>query len=123
MPSVKVFWSLAEREQLIVQAIDLQRESPELAGLPLLRRAMYALPTARRRKLVTLSQVPWFEPGLLKETKSRDSLSGSCPPNLSLINIKTALDSLTEQVAKQLELTLMVSRQLTKILDILKKSN
>jgi hypothetical protein len=71
MNKEKVFWSNSEKTKMISKAIDIQREKPELAGLPLLRAAMLTLPQSRRRRLVALSQVPWFEDAIKSEIKQR----------------------------------------------------
>ena len=67
----KVFWSSVEKALVISKALDTQGERPELSGLPLLREAMRSLPLARRRKIVTLVQVEWFELGINEENRRR----------------------------------------------------
>ena len=61
----------AEKADLIDRAVDLQKERPDLSGLPLLREAMLVLPADRRRKLLTLNRADWFEPGVRLEVKRR----------------------------------------------------
>ncbi len=67
----KVFWSKPEQDAMIKRAVEIQKENPELSGLPLLRQAMLVLPVDRRRKIKSFSRVEWFEPALRAEVKRR----------------------------------------------------
>lgn len=60
----RVFWTETEKASIILNAVEIQQKRPDLAGLSLLRAAIKSLPATRRRKLLSLNQVPWFEPGL-----------------------------------------------------------
>lgn len=65
----KVFWTEAEKKKVVQRAREIQANHPDLAGLPLLRAAITALPPARRRKLIAVSQAAWFEDGLKAEVR------------------------------------------------------
>ena len=67
----RVVWTDLEKDALIRTSVDVQAENPDLAGLPLIRVAMSVLPGYRRRKLIAVTQAPWFEPGIARETKRR----------------------------------------------------
>lgn len=69
----KVFWTQKERERIAEEAARLQREDPGLAGLRLLTAAMKALPRERRRDIVTLRQVPFFESMLSLLVKAKEA--------------------------------------------------
>lgn len=69
----RVVWTAGERSRLIREAADMQAEYPDLAGLPLLRAAMGALAPTRRRRLLAVTQAPWFEKGVAEEIKRRTS--------------------------------------------------
>lgn len=56
----RIIWSEAERAQIVTRAVDLKYEQPQLSGLALLRAATEVLPEDRRRRLIALSQAPWF---------------------------------------------------------------
>lgn len=72
MKSAKVFWSDAEKAKIVSRAVELRPTRPDLAGLSLLRAAMAALPANRRRKVVALSQVPWFEEWVAAEVRTAE---------------------------------------------------
>ncbi len=67
----RIVWTASERATIGGVAAETQRERPELSGLPLLRVAMKSLPINRRRKLVAVTQAPWFEMGLSEESRRR----------------------------------------------------
>lgn len=67
----KVVWTEKEKSLIVCRAIEVQRERPDLAGLPLLRQAMGVLPATRRRKLIAVTQAPWFEVHLKEEILKR----------------------------------------------------
>jgi len=69
-PRGRVFWTDREKSDLIHRAESIQRMRPDLAGLPLLRAAIRSMPTNRRRNLVSLTQVPWFEERLQSRAKA-----------------------------------------------------
>jgi len=60
----RVSWSSEEKSKIIEHALTLRQARPDLAGLPLLRSAINVLPLNRRRKVISVSQVAWFEPWL-----------------------------------------------------------
>ncbi|WP_143206400.1 hypothetical protein [Singulisphaera sp. GP187] len=70
-----MFWTSREKEKIVSRAVDIQSDRPDLAGLPLLRAAMTAIPAERRRKLIAVTQAPWFEEGVAREIRSRKSRS------------------------------------------------
>jgi hypothetical protein len=63
----RIVWSETEKQTLISTAVQIQRVRPDLSGLPLLRQAIGRLPRDRQRKVIALSHVPWFEPGVIAE--------------------------------------------------------
>ena len=67
----KIVWSDAERAAIASRAVDLVSENPKLTGLHALRAALDILPVARRRRLIALSQAPWFLPMLRAEIARR----------------------------------------------------
>lgn len=67
----RVIWTDAEKAAVVRRAVDTQRDHPDLAGLPLLRVAMNVLPPTRRRKLIAVTQAPFFEPAVVAEIKRR----------------------------------------------------
>ena len=67
----KIVWSEAERATIVAKAVDLAAEDPKLTGLNMLRAALQALPVGRRRRLIALSQAPWFLPMLRAEIARR----------------------------------------------------
>ena len=67
----KIVWSDAERAAIAARAVDLVAEDPKLTGLPLLRAALQVLPVERRRRLIALSQAPWFLPMVREEIVRR----------------------------------------------------
>lgn len=71
----RVTWTDYEKTKIIDRAAETLSSRPDLAGLPLLRAAMTVLPVTRRRKLIAVTQAPWFEPGLAKEIKMRRTSS------------------------------------------------
>jgi hypothetical protein len=60
----RVFWTDAEKAVVLETAAELLAKRSDLSGLPLLREAMCSLPIDRRRKLIAVTQAPWFERGL-----------------------------------------------------------
>lgn len=72
---MKVFWTEREKSLIVRRAIEVQRERPDLAGLPLLRQAMSVLPASRRRKLIAVTQAPWFEERIKDEIAKRQAES------------------------------------------------
>lgn len=70
-PKERVFWSDTEKQALTRRALELRDERPDLAGLPLLRQAMLALPIVRRRRIVASGQVEWFESGMADAMRAR----------------------------------------------------
>jgi hypothetical protein len=69
--SEKIIWSDAERAAIAARAVDIVAEQPKLTGLPLLRAALQVLPIERRRRLIALSQTPWFLPKVREEIARR----------------------------------------------------
>lgn len=69
----RVVWTEGERVRLIARAVETQAAHPDLAGLPLLRASMAVLPVSRRRKLVAVTQAPFFEAGVAAEIRRRTS--------------------------------------------------
>jgi hypothetical protein len=67
----RVIWTDAEKARLIDKAVEIQAEHPNLSGLPLLRASIKTLPPSRRRKLIAVTQAPWFEPGVIAEIRRR----------------------------------------------------
>lgn len=67
----RVYWTTEERASIVDAAISTQLERPDLSGLPLLRVAMRVLPLGRRRSVVALTQVPWFESEMKAEVARR----------------------------------------------------
>lgn len=72
LPNARVFWSNREKEAIIKKATQIQRERPDLSGLPLLRSAIQSLPEGRRRKILSLNQVPWFDEGIRGQVRGVD---------------------------------------------------
>ena len=68
----KVFWSNAERSTIVRLAVDLMCATPTLTGLPLLRAGIEALPIDRQRKVIALSQAPWFVGMVQDEMRRRE---------------------------------------------------
>lgn len=68
----RVAWSEEEKHRIVRNAVDIQRQRPELSGLSLIRAAIAMLPPHRRRKLISLSQVAWFDPYVETESRLRE---------------------------------------------------
>ena len=75
----RVIWTDNEKAAIISDAADLQANHPNLAGLRLLRAAIAAMPHARRRKLVAVTQAAWFEPMFAEELRRRAALQQITP--------------------------------------------
>ena len=71
----RVAWSAPERKAIIERAITLHAENPSLFGLPLIREAMKVLPVNRKRRVITRTQVPWFEVEFADELRRRSTPS------------------------------------------------
>jgi hypothetical protein len=72
----KVVWTEPERVLIVSRAVDLQATEPKLSGLNLLRTATEVLPVDRRRRLIALSQTPWFLPAVREEIARRSATTG-----------------------------------------------
>jgi hypothetical protein len=96
----KVFWSDREKNQLAKLAAIIQAERPDLAGLALLRAAIKKLPLGRQRRVVSLTQVAWFEPALDLAVKARKAEAAEDHPHVPLLKevVKT-YKTLNEEVA------------------------
>jgi hypothetical protein len=90
----KVFWSNAERSTIVRLAVDLMYATPSLTGLPLLRAGIEALPVDRQRKVIALSQAPWFV-GMVQDELRRRELEGRVGSD--------AAEAIREQTDQQLE--------------------
>ena len=66
----KVHWTPEERTIIVGKAADLICEDSGLGHLDLLRAGIDLLPADRRRKVIAMSQVPWF-PKLVREEMAR----------------------------------------------------
>lgn len=109
--TTKVFWSAAERMAIVSSAADIQAESPELAGLPLIRQAMMKLAADRRRKLDTMNQVPWFEKALRDEIRRRQAIDTGRPAAVTIVQSdEVALGLLRTLVEEAVKQTQMLSR-------------
>lgn len=90
----KVFWSNAERSTIVRLAVDLMCTTPNLTGLPLLRAGIEALPVDRQRKVIALSQAPWFV-GMVQDELRRRELEGRVGSDVA--------EAIREQMHQQLE--------------------
>lgn len=104
----RVFWTIEERRLIISAAVATQRNRPDLSGLPLLREAMRSLPADRKRQIISLSQVPWFEEGIQTEVLKRRSEEDSVIVDPLIPIAKLAIDKL-DRIIKSL--TEIVNRE------------
>jgi hypothetical protein len=75
------------------RAVEILEALPDMGGMRLLRAAMMALPPARRRKLVAVTQAPWFERAVAVEIERRSKLQRSradVAPTIRAISADTA---------------------------------
>lgn len=85
----RVIWTDAEKARLVARAVETQHDHPDLAGLPLLRSAMSALPASRRRSLDAVTQAPWFEAAVSAEIRRRTNEDRAAADLAPLIRIQT----------------------------------
>lgn len=69
----RVIWNDSERAVLLKRAVEVRAQHPDIAGLDLLRSSMSALPSDRRRSLRAVTQVPWFEVGVIAELRRAET--------------------------------------------------
>lgn len=70
---------------LALRAIELRDQCIYDSPLNILRAAMVALPTARRRRVRAMSEVPWFEPLINSALKDRHGRLGEETPICSIV--------------------------------------
>lgn len=85
----RTVWTSREKHDLVMRASSIQRTRPDLAGLSLLKAAMKSMPEARRRRIISLTQVPWFELGLRCEAEIAEAARAqSVEAELQKIGVK-----------------------------------
>lgn len=81
--SRKVFWSLPEKEAIVMRSIRLRDEAIYETQLQLFRAAMEALPEHRRRKVREMSEVPWYNPMVNAALAYRCAAGSSSPAEIT----------------------------------------
>ena len=82
----RVIWTDREKAEMVSAVAELRTERADLSGLPLLREAMTSLPINRRRKLIAVTQAPWFERDLELE---RRRLEAKRLPTVNAVQVVT----------------------------------
>ena len=108
----KVFWSNAERIYHRPPGSRFDVGNPELNRLPLLRAGIDALPIERQRKVIALSQAPWFV-GMVQDEIRRRELEGRVGSD--------AATAVREQISKMHEWYAGQFARLDKIIPVIER--
>lgn len=104
----RIVWTDEEKVKIIRRAASNQQRRPDLSGLPLLRESLLAIGQDRRRKLIAMSQAPWFDEALATEIARRATARNGEPVRAVIVDTGndpyvphlSSTDEATKSIAK-----------------------